>query len=256
MATQSKIILIILLSCFLSSGICAKETFYDKTSGKEMLEFTMPEIVVKGDNSLTSLRSDVIRAEKLKFEVFNKLNSTDDYDITCEWRAPTGSRIKRWGCNVGYIKKAQERDVLLFLMGFINHPRRIEFLAAEYAGKTRKLNKEMKALAIQYPELALAMINAHEMQQYFRGERHKRFKNNIFTGSPKPNLLLNKIAIWEAVFKDHRNGKLSDEIWGRWDSIYKKIFRYKSYQKLWESTKTQKYDDAFVAYVNEIISGK
>jgi len=256
MAIHTKIILIIFLSCFLSSGICARETLNKTPTGSGLMEFTLPEIVVKGDKSLIALKMDVIRSEELKYEIFNNLNSTDDFDITCEWRAPTGTRIKYWGCEVGYIKKAQEREAFDFLNGLTPFPRSAATLAAENADKTRALNKEMRALAVMYPELALAMINAHEMQQFYLEERYKRFKNSMFTRPSKPDLLLNKFVVWEAAFQDHQNGRISDEIWGRWDSIYKKIFRYEIYQNLWKSTNTDKYGNAFVAYVNGIVSGK
>ena len=92
MADKLKIVLLICcISCFLSLNISAEEKLKEPYTDSDTLEYTLPEIIVKGDNSMHSLEMAVINAEELKFEVFNNLNSTDDFDITCEWRAPLGS---------------------------------------------------------------------------------------------------------------------------------------------------------------------
>jgi hypothetical protein len=85
---------------------------------------------------------EMIRAEDLKFEIFNSLNSTDDFDITCEMYAPTGSRISRRVCDVGYMKKAREEDVSplhgrhIYLMLRSDHQ-----LAEEFAHKAEAMKK-------------------------------------------------------------------------------------------------------------------
>ena len=79
--------------------------------------YILPEIVVKGDNSLRSLKMDVMRAEKLKYEIFNNLNSTDEFDITCKWYSTLGTRIKQWRCNVDYMEDAVARNA----RGWINN---------------------------------------------------------------------------------------------------------------------------------------
>lgn len=255
MAIKLKIILLIFLSCFLSTGIFAEETLTKTSTNSDTLEYTLPEIIVKGDNSMYSLRMEVINAEEVKFEVFNNLNSTDDFDITCDWHAPLGTRIKEWSCDVEYMRKARaEAAERMMEMGapFISEHQ----LAVQNAHKARALNKEMKTLAILHPELAVAMINAHELQELYKKERRNRYKDSIFVGNPEePDLKLNKIVILEAAFQDHRNGVISDEIWGRWDSLYRKLFRLKSYQNMWKSANYGKYGDDFVAYVNTLMAG-
>ena len=257
MDIKLKILLLIFLSCFLNSSLFAEVNHNKLSTDSDALEYTLPEVLVRGDNSMHALRKEVIRAEELKFEVFNNLNSTDDFDITCEWRAPTGTRIKYWRCDVEYMRKAREEalDTMMALDGAIyisEHQ-----LAVQNAHKTRALNREMKALAARNPELAVAMINAHELQQFYREEARNRYKDSIFVGNPpEPDLKLNKITILEAAFQDHSRGIISDEIWARWDNMYRKLFRIKSYRKMWKSTRHNKYGDEFVAYVNTIMSGK
>lgn len=256
MTAKSKIILLIFIFWLLSSGLSAEETLKEASTGSDSLEYTLPEVIVRGDNSLYSLEMEVIRAEELKFEVFNNLNSTDDFDITCEWHATTGTRIKQWSCDVAYMKKARTEDIQDAL--YSGRPVRTDHdLTVQFADKTRALNREMKALAIQYPELAVAMVNAHELKQLYIEVNRKRYKDSIFVGnSREPDLKLNKLDIWAAAFQDHSNGVISDEIWARWDSMYRKLFRLKSYRNMWKSANYSKYGDEFVAYINTIMAGK
>ena len=257
MAIKSKIILLIFLSWFLSPVFFAQESLKETSIDSGPLEYTLPEIIVKGDNSMRSLRMEVIHAQELKFEVFNNLNSTDDFDITCEWHAPLGTRIKEWSCDVNYMKKARADAVRDWMHGApipSDHQ-----LSVQYADKTRALNREMKALAIKHPELAIAMVNAYELQQLFKAERKERYKDSLLIGHSETDenkLAVNKIDLWELAFLDHRRRSISDEIWARWDNMYRKLFQIETYKKLWESVNHDKYNNEFIAYVNEIISDR
>ena len=260
MGIKSKIALMIFLSLFLSSGICAGETLTEKSINSDAQEYMLDEVVVTGDSSLFSLRMEVYRAEEYKFDIFNSLNSTDEFDITCEWRAPLGSRIPRRFCEAGYIKKARAEDARLF-MDFGFQPRSDQQLTGEFTYKTEALNKEMIALAIKHPELATAMIRSHEMHQLFQEEERERFEDSwlrYLAGNPKPienKVMLNEIDMWEIVFMDYSVGKLQDNIWARWDSWCKTKLQNIYYQKKWESTNQDKYVDEFKSYINAIISG-
>ncbi len=258
MIMKTKIILLIILSLVLSSGISAKENIKKTPADAGTLDYTLPEITVKGDNSMNSLEMAVIRAEELKYEVFNNLNSTDDFDITCEWQTPMGTKIKRWSCDVGFMKKAREEDARAWTQGIVDGETKVvrsdDALVVQFTNKFEALNREMKELAIRHPELAVAVINAHELEQLYKEKFNRKYKDSIFVGDPpEPDLVLNKISIWEAAFLDHRNGRITDATWERWDSLYSRIFKMKSYQRLWKSADYNKYDDEFVAYVNEVV---
>ena len=255
MHIKFKIVTLIFLSCFLTSSISAEESVAEPSTDSDTVEFTLPEIIVKGDNSMHALKMEVIRAEELKFEVFNNLNSTDDFDITCEWHAPMGTVIKEWSCDTGYMRKARADAARDWLQRGVQLQTDHQ-LTIQNAEKARELNREMKALAMKHPELAIAIINAHELEQLYKAEQKKRYGKSIFTGNREPDLVLNKIVIWEAAFLDHSNGVMSDEIWERWDSMYRKLFRINTYRRVWKTADRDKYSDEFKAYVNSIISGK
>ena len=160
--------------------------------------------------------------KRLKFEVFNNLNSTDDFDITCEWHAPLGTNIKRWSCDVGYMKKARADGIRDWRQGHSPILPSDHNLLIKNANRARALNKEMKTLAMQHPELAIAIINAHELEQLYKQEQKKRYKDSILVGDPEPDLAFNKLDIWAAAFEDHSNGVISDTTWKRWDKYLQK----------------------------------
>lgn len=252
--------MLVLLSCFLVSNISAQETSNENSNNSDAQEYMLDEVIVTGDSSLLSLRMEVYRAEEYKFEIFNSLNSTDEFDIKCKWYAPTGTRIKQWVCDVGYMKKARYEDARDLLDSGL--PMRSDGqIVLENAQKTEALNKEMIALAIKHPELATAMVRANELRQLYKAERRKRLEGSMFrhlAGNPEPDendVFLSEIDIWHSVFLDHMKGALQENIWKSWDSWCKNKLQIKSYQKLWESANRDKYVDEFKVYVNAIISG-
>jgi hypothetical protein len=54
---------------------------------------TIEEIVVYGNKSLVQLRLELYKAEDAVFDLFNSLNSDDEFDVHCYKEAPIGSHI-------------------------------------------------------------------------------------------------------------------------------------------------------------------
>lgn len=260
MGMKSKILPLVFLSLFLSSGVYSNETLTEKYIDSDAQEYMLDEVIVTGDSALLSLKKEVFRAEDFKFEIFNSLNSTDDFDITCKDKPRSGPGMKRRVCDVGYMKKERWKDITAFMFMGIP-PRSDAQLAIENAHKTKALNKEMMALSIEHPELATAMVRHQELQQLFLQERIERYKDSwlrYLAGNPAPienKDIMNEIDIWEKVFIDHRRGMLKDDIWARWDNWCKTKLQKKYYQNKWEAANQEKYADDFKTYVNTIISG-
>ncbi len=270
MAMRYKIVFLIFLSCFLSAGIFAEEPHRGTSDARNLPEFTLPEITVKGDDSMYSLRMDVLRAEELKFDIFNSLISNDDYKVRCGWQYQLGTRFKHWGCVPGYLDNAgadAARDTLDQIFrefdsvqnGSGRHywiPSRAQ-IAVQLAWKNRALNKAMVALAAEHPDLAIAMVRANAMQQFYNAERKKRYKNNILVKYSKPDnrdVMLNEIDLLAAAFLDHKRGVMSDKIWARWDSTYKNLFNRETYRIFWPSASQNKvYTNEFVKYITSIM---
>ncbi len=235
-------------------GVLMYPSFAAAQADTDQSTWEMKDIIVVGERSLISLQMEVYQAEDLKFELFNSLNSTDEFDITCEMRTPLGTRIKQRFCDVGYMKKARAEDVAKFVyMGF---PPRSDFqLTVEFAPKTEALNKEMVELGTKYPSLAKAMINEYELKQRYIVERRERFSDNILIGHPEPEEYFgDELKFLEVAYIAHNNGIMEEEIWRYWDRRFRSIIHQEPYRSLWLSSKSETYANEFIAYVNAILS--
>jgi tetratricopeptide (TPR) repeat protein len=226
------------------------------TYDSDAQEWLLEEIIVIGDRSLLSLKREIYKAEDLKFDLFNALNSTDEFDITCKYGVSTGSRIKRRVCDVGYMKKARAEDARQFLyMGI--RPRTDYELARQFADKTEALNKEMVELGVKHPSLAKAMINEYVLKQCYIVERRERFKDSILIGHPEPEEYFgDELKFLEFAYIAHNDGMLEEEIWTYWDTRFRSVIHQEPYRSIWLSSNSETYADEFIAYVNTIISGE
>ncbi len=260
MTLKTKIIMPLFLSLVLCSGISASEIPPKKSIDSRLEEYVLDELRVTADNSLRSLRKEIRMANEVKYEIFNELNSTDDFDITCKWQTPTGTLLRQWGCEPGYMVKAREEEMDLYRIAGWNLPPRSDLqLSAQFAEEHRALKKEMIDLALKHPELATAMIRADEAQRLYEDEHRRRFKESIMIGHPEPDKktqVVNEFDFWQSVFVHHVKGSIQDDIWKRWDSWCKKKLQRKPYRKSWASADKDKYIDEFKVYVNTIISGE
>jgi hypothetical protein len=121
-----------------------------------------------------ALRAEAEQIEDKMYKLFNDLNSTDDFDVACGHKAPTGSTIPVWQCDAAFMKDVKARDISTRFdnpsggaansqNGFI--PQSGQQLAFKYRKKAQALNDEMMALARQNPELASAMIALNNKRQ-------------------------------------------------------------------------------------------
>jgi len=232
------------------------------TFDSDAREYILEEIIVKGERILYPLRVEMIRAEDLKLELFNSLNSTDDFDNTCEWRTPLGSNIPRRFCDVGYMRKARAEDAPAYMdwlrnftpTPFLHHS---DYqLTGEFAHKTEALNKEMVELGSKHPSLAKAMINEYEIKQRYIVEQRKRFKDSILIGRTEPEEYFgDELKFLNVAYLAYNDGMMEEHVWHYWDKRFRSIIHQEPYHSLWLSSNTETYADEFVAYVNRILSG-
>lgn len=122
------------------------------------------EIEVIGERSLLLLENEIREVEVQMFEIFNDLNSSDDFDVTCRNITHTGTLIPTWECDAGFMTRERSQNVQDFLQsGFI--PRTDEQMYWENRHKVEALNAEMIALAKENPALARAMLDLHAKRQ-------------------------------------------------------------------------------------------
>ena len=132
----------------------------------------LEEIIVYGEVPLTLLRGEVYRAEDNYFATFNELNSTDDFDIRCRRRAPTGTRIVQRVCRAKFVNELEARA----------YREGVPFgsYAAIMRQKEELLQSEMRELVFEHPELLNALNEFDAAQEGFESEREKRCAGRIF----------------------------------------------------------------------------
>jgi hypothetical protein len=203
---------------------------------------------------------EMIKAEDVKFEIFNSLNSTDDFDIKCQYVAHTqyNSIIKRRECEPYYMKKARAEDARLF-MDYMNYdlpfvPRSDYQLAAVNAHKTEALNKEMVELGMKHPSLTKAMINEIELRRRYILEQRERFKDSILIGHPKPEEYFgDELKFLDFAYSAYLDGMMEEGIWNYWDRRLRSVILYEPYRSIWLSSNRETYAAIFMAYVNGIL---
>lgn len=242
----------------MEDGVSAEGVPQKQSTNSDAKEYVLDEIIVKDKTTTHSLRMEVIRAEELKYEIFNELNSTDDFDIICDWRRSTGSLLRDHYCVSGWMEKERRRDMDIWASGFdMVTPRSYSQLALAFADQYEALKKEMVDLALKHPELATAMLRVKELRYLLEKKEGKgRIKKKISTGLLEPieeNQVVNEFVLWQSIFVDHLKGSTPDDAWDRWDSWCRGKLQNKAYQALWAKADKDKYVDQFKEYVNSII---
>ena len=136
-----------LLFVLAPSGMCQDESVQE--AERESSD-TIEEIIVYGNKLLSQLRLEVYLAQDTTFDLFNSMNSDDEFDIHCYEEAKIGSHVMERICRPNYVGKLTSqatRQWLLGQTGVYLHP------VAEIQRKDELLVKEMEALVVDKPGL-------------------------------------------------------------------------------------------------------
>lgn len=123
---------------------------------------------------LIALRAEARQLERAMYDVYNRLNSDDNFDVACDEYKVTGSIIPEWQCNAAFMREAALNasasrydnpgsPLANTMGGFV--PTSDETLLRRARRKIQQLNDEMRALARQHQELAASMIAYNEVRQ-------------------------------------------------------------------------------------------
>jgi len=143
------------------SGECQSESAEDE----EVIE----EIVVRGHKPLVHLQREMYVAEEALYDVFNSLNSNDDFDIHCYKEAPTGSTIKRRVCKTEKLGKILAEQTQAMMRG---EP--YVFPTAEINEMNERMLEEMTRMASEHPEYFSALVKYTAAKQTLESERKRR----------------------------------------------------------------------------------
>ena len=136
----------------------------------------MEEVTVYGQKTLLNLKRAMIEAENNTFEVFNSLNTDNQYDMRCYKEAPTGSHIKYRFCYPNYVNDLETEAASRWLAGsrMNEFPDGLPMTSiAKAKEKEKKLREIWGSLAAEHPEM-LNAIKAHaEAKQIYTSEKEK-----------------------------------------------------------------------------------
>lgn len=134
----------------------------------------MEEIVVVGEKSTIQLRHEIRAADMVVYEIFNELNTDDDYDIECRKQARIGSHILRTQCKARLYWEAQselaEEDMAIPTIRPV----------ANRARHERILREKVRDMAAKNPELLRAMLQ----REILKRELARRKEKNQATNDP------------------------------------------------------------------------
>lgn len=143
-----------------------------KATGKKDQQPPMEEITVIGQRTLGTLRVQINKAEDRIYDIYNKLNTDDLYDIHCRRRAPTGSHINHKICSPVYYDQTEADAAQMALTGGGDGS---AYMMARLAHYNPIMGKKWKQLVKSNPELLQAVVKHYELSQELKKERRAYF---------------------------------------------------------------------------------
>ncbi len=131
-------------------------------------ETAIEEITVQGQRTTFALRMEIESVETEVYDMFNELNSNDEFDVSCEDIVYVGSRIPRRTCMAAYLREEEAFQTQAYLQGLpigagLGAPGTgglmdLTSARGEVQEKTEAMEQEMLQLAIDVPEFAEALL--------------------------------------------------------------------------------------------------
>ncbi|MDH3440284.1 MAG: hypothetical protein OEM63_06010 [Gammaproteobacteria bacterium] len=134
---------------------------------------TIDEITVYGERSIIVLQKEFDLAQVRMFDLFNTLNSDDEFDIECDYEQRIGSRRWHHVCTPKFATRQAAHEGAVFLrrnkqtgevQAVTHHNRRMD----------KKLWAEMAVLVNANPELRKAFEELTKAKNAIDAERQKR----------------------------------------------------------------------------------
>ena len=150
---------------------------WGQTQTEEETEEITPEVVeeitVYGERSIIVLRKEFELAQENMFELFNTLNSDDEFDIECEYEQRLGSRRWHHVCTPKFATR-QINNEGAGRMVWNHRESEPRFVSLRNQRMNERLWEEMAALINDSPELREAFIDLSDAKDAIEAEREKR----------------------------------------------------------------------------------
>ena len=167
-----KIIFLIFPACLYAHAVMSQIEHQVKTLDKNNKAQPIEEITVIGQRSFANLRIRIDKAEDRIFELFNKLNTDDLYDIHCSKRAPTGSHIIFKTCAPVYYNKTVTEATQRALSG---EPVGTSYINAKLSHYNPILGEKWKHFVNENPALLEAVRKHYKLREELKRQRRAYF---------------------------------------------------------------------------------
>ena len=131
-------------------------------------ESEIEQIIVQGERTTFALRMEIQSAETEVYNLFNELNSNDEFDVTCEDVVYTGSRIPRRTCMAAFLREEMAYQTQTFVQSIplgdgLGAPGGgvlldFETVQGEVRQKAEAMEQEMIRLAVENPDFAAMLV--------------------------------------------------------------------------------------------------
>ncbi len=148
-----------------ASGTLAMEAPAVDSTGQ-----AIEEITVTGQRSLFDLRMQVSEAEDAMYNLFNELNTDDQYDITCKMEIRVFSHIRQKSCLPEYAREALMDEAQNLARGQQGTP-----ATAIVSYESPRLDAKFQEVMQQSPELFRAVAKHYELNETWRLRRKTYF---------------------------------------------------------------------------------
>lgn len=140
----------------------------------------LEEVTVRGTRSLRAMRVELVRAQERLYELFNAAIADPKFEIMCDRRTPTGTRISQRTCETRYMQDSLTTSAqMAFAMAaqgdsglVLGNPFDV---SAEMANNERALVEKMVTAINETPELRQAVLDFAAMQQQYLDAEEERF---------------------------------------------------------------------------------
>jgi hypothetical protein len=135
-----------------------------------------PDEIIVSRQTPTQLRAEIEKAENAFYDLFNSLNSSDEFDIHCQRVVPTGRRVPERVCQPNFMSNEQSaagKSTTLGVQGSTLAGNSQEATGAASV-KRQQLEAEIKKLASENAELGAALARLGNLQQALSAAEKKK----------------------------------------------------------------------------------
>ena len=165
--------LLTLLACIYSGTSTGQANPEPRATDDKDQQQPMEEITVIGQRTLGTLRVQINRAEDRIYEIFNKLNNDDLYDIHCN---TGGIYIKYKSCSPVYFSRTEADATYYALTGSGGGS---AYMLARLSRYNVIMGQKWKQLVTTNPELLHAVIKHYELTQKLKKDRRAYYGRDV-----------------------------------------------------------------------------